>query len=59
VSNDDDITATGQPAELSKTQLAKLAKQAKKAKVVVKHVDIIKDTFWEERPWILADPTSR
>lgn len=39
---------------MSKSQREKLAKAQRKAKVVVEHVDIIKDDFWDKRPWILA-----
>lgn len=39
----------------SKTQQEKFKKLRRKAKVVVDHVDIIKDDFWEKRPWILSN----
>jgi tRNA(His) guanylyltransferase len=39
---------------LSKTQLEKERKRKQKARVVVEHVDIIKDKFWQENPWILG-----
>lgn len=38
----------------SKTQVEKLRREKAKAKVVVSHFDIIKDDFWERRPWILS-----
>jgi tRNA(His) guanylyltransferase len=38
----------------SKTQAEKLRKAKAKARVVVEHVDIIRDEFWEKRPWILS-----
>lgn len=41
-------------AALSRTQAEKLRKTRTKASVVVEHVDIIKDEFWEKRPWILS-----
>ncbi|OJJ63958.1 hypothetical protein ASPSYDRAFT_83994 [Aspergillus sydowii CBS 593.65] len=41
-------------ANVSKTQQEKLRKLRRKAQVVVEHVDIIKDEFWERRPWILS-----
>lgn len=41
--------------EVSKTQQEKLRRLRRKAKVVVEHVDIIKDDFWERRPWILSN----
>ncbi|KAG9742893.1 hypothetical protein KCU86_g14500, partial [Aureobasidium melanogenum] len=37
----------------SKTQLEKERKRKQKARVVVEHVDIIKDRFWQENPYIL------
>jgi tRNA(His) guanylyltransferase len=40
--------------EPSKTQREKLRKARLKATIVVEHVDIIKDEFWEKRPWILG-----
>ncbi|EYE99031.1 tRNA guanylyltransferase [Aspergillus ruber CBS 135680] len=39
----------------SKSQQDKLRKLRRKAQVVVEHVDIIKDDFWERRPWILSN----
>ncbi|KAL2828129.1 Thg1 C terminal domain-containing protein [Aspergillus pseudoustus] len=44
----------GAPEKISKTQLEKIRRQRRKAQVVVEHVDIIKDEFWERRPWILS-----
>lgn len=41
------------PSAPSKTAMEKQRKQKQKAKIVVEHIDIIKDQFWEERPWIL------
>lgn len=39
----------------SRSQQDKLKKLRRKAQVVVDHVDIIKDDFWERRPWILSN----
>lgn len=39
---------------MSKTQREKMRKAKLKARIVVEHVDIIKDDFWEKRPWILG-----
>lgn len=39
--------------ELSDRQKQRLEKQRKKADIVECHVDIIKDEFWEKRPWLL------
>lgn len=41
-------------ANQSRTQQDKLRKLRRKAQVVIDHVDIIKDDFWERRPWILS-----
>ncbi|KAF3921658.1 hypothetical protein AA313_de0210041 [Arthrobotrys entomopaga] len=37
----------------SRGQQKREAKKLAKAEVVIEHVDIIKDAFWEKRPWIL------
>ena len=47
-------SANGQQGALSRTQSEKLRKEKAKARVVVKHLDIIKDDFWERRSWILS-----
>ncbi|KAJ5676799.1 tRNA(His) guanylyltransferase [Penicillium maclennaniae] len=39
----------------SRSQQDKLKKLRRKAQVVVDHIDIIKDDFWERRPWILSN----
>lgn len=39
---------------LSKTQLEKEKKRKMKARIVVEHVDLIGNGFWEERPYLLA-----
>lgn len=44
----------GVPEKLSKTQQEKQRKAKAKAQVVVRHVDIIKDDFWQQHPWILS-----
>ncbi|KAJ9354339.1 Thg1 C terminal domain-containing protein [Paecilomyces variotii] len=41
--------------DISKTQQEKIRKLRRKARVVVDHVDIIKDDFWQRRPWILSN----
>ncbi|KGO70560.1 tRNAHis guanylyltransferase Thg1 [Penicillium expansum] len=38
----------------SRSQQDKIRKLRRKAQVVIDHVDIIKDEFWEKRPWILS-----
>ncbi|KAL7272281.1 tRNA-His guanylyltransferase [Rhizina undulata] len=52
---EDEEKGTGQVPEKSKSQVIMEAKRIRKARVVVEHVDIIKDDFWNERPWILAN----
>lgn len=49
--------STGRPVQMSRTQKEKDRKKRSKAKVVVAHVDLIKDEFWEKRPWILSGKT--
>ncbi|KAG8624386.1 hypothetical protein KVT40_007453 [Elsinoe batatas] len=52
-------TSTSETAPPSKTQLDKERKRKLKATLVAEHVDIIKDGFWEQRPWILAGKGAR
>lgn len=52
---DEDSTKTVEDAELSKTQEEKDRKRRAKARITVQHVDIIKDEFWERRPWLLSN----
>ncbi|THC95631.1 hypothetical protein EYZ11_004893 [Aspergillus tanneri] len=40
--------------QISKSQQEKLRKLRQKAQVVIDHVDIIKDEFWQRRLWILS-----
>ena len=47
------VTTVATKGPLSKTAVEKQRKRRQKAKIVVEHVDIIKDEFWEKRPWIL------
>lgn len=44
----------GRPVQMSRTQREKDRKKRSKAKIVIAHVDLIKDDFWEKRPWILS-----
>ncbi|EPS25404.1 hypothetical protein PDE_00337 [Penicillium oxalicum 114-2] len=50
---DEDDYAQSEPKQ-SRSQQEKLKKLRRKAQVVVDHVDIIRDEFWERRPWILS-----
>lgn len=45
------------PREVSKTQAEKQRKARRKARITVQHVDLIRDQFWNERPWILSGET--
>jgi tRNA(His) guanylyltransferase len=51
-------TGTGEtatkPPEISKTAAEKERKSKAKAGVKAEHIDIIKDEFWQRRPWILS-----
>ena len=44
----------GRPVEMSRTQKEKERKRRGRARIVVEHVDLIKEEFWERRPWILS-----
>jgi len=44
----------GTEETLSKCQMEKRRKMQRKAKVVVRFCDVIRNAFWEERPWILG-----
>ncbi|KAI6088072.1 tRNA guanylyltransferase [Hypoxylon rubiginosum] len=44
-----------EPVQQSKTQSENDKKRRAKARVLVDHVDIIKDDFWERRPWLLSN----
>ncbi|KAM0248400.1 hypothetical protein ACHAQJ_009474 [Trichoderma viride] len=46
--------ALAEPVAQSKSQAEKDKKRRTKAKVVVEHIDIIRDEFWDRRPWILS-----
>lgn len=51
----EDSAKTVEEKELSKTQEEKDKKRRAKARITVQHVDIIKDEFWEMRPWLLSN----
>ncbi|KAI1413281.1 tRNA guanylyltransferase [Hypoxylon sp. FL1857] len=44
-----------EPVRQSKTQDENDRKRRAKARVLVDHLDIIKDDFWERRPWLLSN----
>jgi len=40
---------------LSKTAIERERKSRQKARIAMEHLDIIKNDFWERRPWILSN----
>ncbi|KAL2023639.1 hypothetical protein VTK56DRAFT_1796 [Thermocarpiscus australiensis] len=44
-----------EPTQQSKTQTENDRKRRAKARIVVVHLDIIKDDFWDRRPWLLSN----
>ncbi|KAF2758673.1 histidine tRNA 5'-guanylyltransferase [Pseudovirgaria hyperparasitica] len=46
--------STAVPVPVTKTAINKDAKLKKKAQVIIMHTDVIKDEFWQRRPWILS-----
>jgi tRNA(His) guanylyltransferase len=52
---DEDSAKTVEQIAQSKTQEEKDRKRRAKARITVQHVDIIKDEFWERRPWLLSN----
>lgn len=49
------LTGLEDVTKQSNRQIEKDRKRKQKAIVKVEHVDIIKDAFWEQRPWILNE----
>ncbi|KAI8151485.1 tRNA(His) guanylyltransferase [Colletotrichum sp. SAR 10_70] len=47
--------ALAEPTQQSKSQAEKEKKKRNKARVVIEHLDIIKDNFWDRRPWLLSN----
>lgn len=50
----EDIEKIAEPAQTSRTQAEKDKKSRAKARITVQHLDMIKDDFWERRPWLLS-----
>jgi tRNA(His) guanylyltransferase len=44
-----------EPVTQSKSQSEKDKKKRAKAPIVVEHLDIIEDEFWDRRPWLLSN----
>ncbi|MCJ1297275.1 tRNA-His guanylyltransferase [Hypocenomyce scalaris] len=57
-SNDEDDSRF-QGRELSKSQRVKEQKRRVKANFAVKHLDIISDDFWDDRPWLLSETLAK
>ncbi|KAK1767086.1 Thg1 C terminal domain-containing protein [Phialemonium atrogriseum] len=51
----EDVENIAEPIQQSKTQLESDRKKRVKAQITVEHLDIIKDEFWDRRPWILSN----
>ncbi|KAK0384114.1 hypothetical protein NLU13_8203 [Sarocladium strictum] len=49
------VEAQAEPIQQSKTQNENDKKRRAKARILVEHLDIIKDDFWDRRPWILSN----
>lgn len=47
-------SSSDRPVVMSRRQRDKDRKKRSKAKIITEHIDIIKDEFWEKRPWILT-----
>jgi tRNA(His) guanylyltransferase len=55
IDEDEGGAKTAEETEISKTREEKDRKRRAKARITVQHVDIIKDEFWERRPWLLSN----
>ncbi|QUC21481.1 uncharacterized protein UV8b_05724 [Ustilaginoidea virens] len=56
VDTDTDADGLAEPIQQqSKSRAEKDRKKRAKARVVVEHMDMIKDDFWDRRPWILSN----
>ena len=51
----DEVESIAEPAKQSKTQTENEKKKRAKARITVEHLDIIKDVFWDMRPWLLSN----
>ncbi|KAK7985398.1 tRNA-His guanylyltransferase, partial [Apiospora saccharicola] len=51
----DTVDDLAEPSSQSKTQAEKDKKRRAKARIVVEHLDVIKDDFWDRRPWLLSN----
>jgi len=51
---EEDVNNVAEPAQQSKSKAESDKKKRAKARITIEHMDIIKDDFWERRPWILS-----
>jgi tRNA(His) guanylyltransferase len=49
------VDGLAEPVAKSKAQAEKDKKSRAKARVLAEHMDIIKDEFWDRRPWLLSN----
>ncbi|KAI6783080.1 tRNAHis guanylyltransferase [Emericellopsis cladophorae] len=49
------VDAQAEPVQQSKKQTENDKRRRSKAAIMVDHLDIIKDEFWDRRPWILSN----
>ncbi|KAL1895576.1 tRNA-His guanylyltransferase [Ceratocystis pirilliformis] len=54
-----EVEKAAEPTVESKTQTEKDRKKRAKARIVVEHFDIIRDDFWDRRPWLLSNKPER
>jgi len=50
-----EVDTLAEPVKQSKTASDNDRKRRAKARIVVQHLDIIKDEFWDRRPWLLSN----
>ena len=55
----EDVEKIAEPVQQSRTQAEKDHKSRTKARITVEHLDIIKDDFWDRRPWLLSGKPGR
>ncbi|EON98356.1 putative trna guanylyltransferase protein [Phaeoacremonium minimum UCRPA7] len=51
----EDAENIAEPIQQSKSQAEKEKKKRAKARILIEHLDIIKDEFWDRRPWLLSN----
>lgn len=54
-----EVENAAEPVQQSKSQAEKDKKRRQKAPIVIEHLDIIKDDFWDRRPWLLTNKPGR